>query len=524
MNLFRNDATKYLLPALAVAALAAGLRLYDLGERSLSLDECIMREVVCSPWSGLVKTNNRIHSASPLYPAIAKTARLFLPDTEFGNRLPACIFGILAVAGLALAFPAPLGTAGIAAAFLMAGAPMQLWLSRDDNGYSLLVLAAVLCCRLYCRMEVPEAGNREKNAAQTILWLLAGAEILAIWAHYQGVFVAAGLQAAYLLERRMKTRPLPSLRNWIFAHLAVLTAVVALIPTSLAAQMVSNPRGTTYLADQYFQFGSESFLPWLAGNIRGFLESAVTPSHHGSIWIYLLVTAGTGVFLLQTAFRRDFPKHDPRAGRRTGDRLAARILIALNAGLFGVLLAAALAGVYPFGGIRHVVFLTVPFYLAVGWALVRGFGRFSPIWVLALALIWFPGIRDHYGLTLYAGEHIRPLVELLNRSEDADPVYVYRAAMRAFTHYNQKPERLVVFSHAPFSMEQVKKDLARIPHRRFWAVSSHSSSRRDAMLEAGLAAASCRIESRWKTPGARLWRVVRTGNAESFSRQRDGGR
>jgi hypothetical protein len=474
----------------ALLALATVLRFFRLGERSLSLDECIMVEVVRSPWPLLVETTNRIHSASPLFPAISKAMTTVLPESEFMFRLPAALFGLIAVWVLVRAAWSRDRAMALFSGLFLAAGTQQLWLSRDYNGYSLLVLAAAACFWAYFRMD----------RAPRMLPLLAVWEVAAVWAHYQGVFTIGGLQIAYLLEKRFGDRPLPSPLRWIGWHLAALAGVLAVVPVSLLTQWKTNPRGVTYLAAQYFSRTEDGFATFFKRNIREFLDSAFAPHPPWSAYVYALLVGAAAGLLIFRLFRRSPADADG------GFPVRPLAFSLAGAGLF--YLPFILAGLYPFGGIRHNVFLTIPVYLLCGWFLARLPRPAAFVLLGGLLFFYAPATRAHFDLVLYGGEHIRPLIERLEAAEDNDPVIVYSGAMRAFRYYAPETGREVRYLMARDLREQgASAARASLGAGDAWVIASHFQGNHRDLLDRVLSAPPRATPGRWEEPGAVLWRV-----------------
>lgn len=479
-----------------VLALAAIFRFLHLGERSLSLDECIIVEVVRSSWDRLIEVTNQIHSASPLFPALSKAALAILPESETTFRFLPALFGLMAVTALMLAAWSRDRAMALFSGLFLACATQHLWLSRDYNGYSLLVMSAAACFWLYLRLEdTPQ-----------VLSLLVVMEIVAVWAHYQGIFTVGGLQLTYLLEKWLRHRPLPTFRRWIAWHLVALAGVLAVLPVSLLAQWHNNPRGTTYLASQYFSLSHMGIIAFFKQNIREFLDACFAPHSAFSAHAYAVFVGAATVLLLLRLIRRSSTTSD--------HGFPVKTLACLLVGAGSFYFPFVLAGLYPFGGIRHSVFLTLPVYLLCGWFLAR-LPRTAAIGLLCAACFFYvPATRAHFALTLYGGEHIRPLVQRLNATDDSRPVLVYSGAIRAFRYYNTKRNMEI----QELSVGDIRKNgmaeiLAQLERGDSWVIASHFQGNHRELLDQAFSSPPRSLMGRWEEPGAVLW-LVRNAPAE----------
>ena len=159
----------YVLLIAAIVALAAGLRLWDLGERAIHHDESIHLKFAWDITQGTKYLHDPVYHGPFQYFGTAATF-IVLGDNDYTSRLFPALFGI-ALVGLPFLLRRQLGTVG---AFVAAGmltiSPALLYFSRfarNDIYVAFFTVAIVICIWRY--MEDRKIG-----------WLIAMAPLLAL--------------------------------------------------------------------------------------------------------------------------------------------------------------------------------------------------------------------------------------------------------------------------------------------------------------------------------------------------------
>lgn len=172
---------------LILASTAAALRLYDLGYRSLWLDEIATAVVVRLPDLGSVlEYVARDPSATPLIYVVTWLLRPLGGD-EFAIRLPYAVAGLLAVVSM-FALTARLygRSTGMVAASLLAILPFAIFYSQEARSYAILMVLSTL---------VMFAAHRAVSNGRPGDWLLLA--ITGALDLYAGYLAIAVLLAAY---------------------------------------------------------------------------------------------------------------------------------------------------------------------------------------------------------------------------------------------------------------------------------------------------------------------------------------
>ena len=421
-----------LLVLAVIVAAGALLRFYNLDLKSLWYDEALTWDLVQGTLAETFQRNTTENSAPPFFPLLLALVT-GANATETALRLPAAIAGILAIPAIwvlarqylpvALALVPPL---------LVAIAPTQLEFSQQVREYSLSFTVSVLLI-LACQrfLDVPSARRALGLALILAFGLLIqyGLGLLAA-----GLGVVACAELWWRKEQRTGERR-GNLQRWFLAQLPGAAVVAFLAVTTLPGQRAAMAPGlVTYLADRHWDSTAAGLYTLLAGPRADFVNFAF-PSR-----LMLALTAvGVVLWLLD----------------RTRWRVAGFLLVPV-----ALTVLTALAGVYPFGGIRQDMFLLPLIYIAalepLRWlanragapvgaplgAINNSFAaKAAPTIVAVVAGAVFTAIGLPRTLALLESpgpEPVRLVVETLERRLDVspgDPIYVYSGAVPAFRYY-----------------------------------------------------------------------------------------
>lgn len=392
----------------ALAALAALLRVPALARRSLWLDEAMLYEAATGGLSHVLVDGTAGTSAGPLYCGLLNLVMGILGDGEVALRAVACAAGIAAVPlAYLLARRMASRHAGLVAAAWVAVAPAQVRLSQQVREYTLAFAGCLVVLLLVERLD------RRTSPARA---LAAGAAAAAAIATQYGTgFLWAGVSAPALARTRG-----PARRDWLLAQLPVAAMVATLwlvgpLGRQLAGGPVGAAAGSSYLAHGYWD-GRLSALP-------GFLGGALVDLGEFAV-------AGGGLVLFLAGLALLAPPH-PRLCERVAWPVAITAL-------------AAFAGWYPLLGARQGIHL-VPMLMV---AAAAGLGRLAtggsrPTRAAPAALAFgvtlalaLRGTTRH--LTTRGPEELRPLVQMMTAlRQEGDAVWVYYGAVPAFRYYTR---------------------------------------------------------------------------------------
>lgn len=174
--------------AIAIVALAAGLRLWDLGARAVHHDESIHIKFAYDITKGIAYTHDPVYHGPFQYFGTAAIFKVF-GDSDYTSRLLPALFGI-ALVGLPFMLRRQLGNVGaMLAAGMLAVSPSILYFSRfaRNDVYVLFFTLAIAVC-IWRYMEDRRDG-----------WLIAIAPLLALsFAAKEVTFIVAGILLVFV--------------------------------------------------------------------------------------------------------------------------------------------------------------------------------------------------------------------------------------------------------------------------------------------------------------------------------------
>ena len=177
------------LAVLAVASLALGLRLYRLAAQSLWYDEAISLALAGRSLAQIAQdTSADIHP--PLYYFLLHFWIRLAGDSEFAARFVSAAASVIAVP-LVYQLGRQLFTrgAGLAAAALLAAAPVVVYYGQEARMYSLLLTLSALWTLIWLRLL---AKGEESGRTRLVDWgLYVAGGVLCLYTHYFGALVLA---------------------------------------------------------------------------------------------------------------------------------------------------------------------------------------------------------------------------------------------------------------------------------------------------------------------------------------------
>jgi mannosyltransferase len=220
------------VPVAVLLLVALAVRLYDLGDKPLWLDEAYSYDYAQRSVAALWSPSAPVDMHPPLY-YVLLGAWLQLGDSEAWLRLPSALVSAAAVVPTYLAGRLLAGrTAALLAGLLAALSPFQVWYAQEARMYGLLTLVAALLCWATARLTL----------AHPPTWasvLYAGAGGLALLVHTSSVFLVGATALVLLLTRAVPWR------RWLLLHLAQVALWSLWLPGAVR-QAVSG-RGSSWL-------------------------------------------------------------------------------------------------------------------------------------------------------------------------------------------------------------------------------------------------------------------------------------
>ena len=259
MRRSRRDAILVLLLLLLILALAAGLRIYQIGYQSLWSDEGNSAALASRPLIQIARdASHDIHP--PLYYWLLRSWTMIFGTSEAALRSLSALLGVLLVLCIAhLGRCMHNKAVGLVAAFFAAISPFQVYYSQEARMYILLALeaaVAVLSFWWYIAHEdqsMPPEGSAE--GAKRAGWVsISGLALIVAWVaglytHYAFPLMIALLTALYLAWVIATQRRAPASARLLCWGLLLLLTFVAYLPwLFVTIRQIATWPGVTALA------------------------------------------------------------------------------------------------------------------------------------------------------------------------------------------------------------------------------------------------------------------------------------
>jgi 4-amino-4-deoxy-L-arabinose transferase-like glycosyltransferase len=298
-------------------------------------DEALHYLLSAEPSLALVYKASLTTAHPPLFIVLLHYWRL-LGNSEFVLRLPSVLSGT-AFCWMMFLWLKKVSdrTTALVGLVLLSFSPALISLSAENRQYSLLLL---FCATSLCFLDHAIAENSAGTMVISSLSLY-----LALLTHYSAFIFALAL-GIYALVRARTSRPQsPVLMSWIVGQLGAI-ALCAWLYVSHISRLKSsglpNEIANTWLRNSIFHSGQDGFAAFCVRNTVRLFRYFFS---HGTIGVIGLLLFVLGVVCL---LREKTPRNEPRtpSPRHLAVLLGLPLLITL---------AAALAGLYPYGGTRH---------------------------------------------------------------------------------------------------------------------------------------------------------------------------
>ncbi|MGC1188336.1 MAG: glycosyltransferase family 39 protein [Candidatus Acidiferrales bacterium] len=332
------------LNSVALLIVAAGfvIRLFVAGRSYLNPDEALDYLLINQPSAFLAYKASLTNAHPPLIYILIYFWH-FLGRSELMLRLPSVLAGTafcwVIFKWIKIVFGEAASLIGV---IFAAFSPALIALSAELRQYAVLLFC--MAAALYFL----ERAFEEVSAVR--MWCFSVFLYLAILTHYSAVFFVAAI-GIYALARIVEDRfPRNISLAWVIGQIGAL-AIYGFLYVTHVSKITKNSMALWEkpLDDAYFHAGRESLLAFTWDrtlDIFYFLYGLK------SVALAMVLIFAVGVAVL---FFRDIAAHDPK-----GRSQHLGILVLLP---FAAVWAAAIAGIYPYAGTRHTVFLA-PFAIA----------------------------------------------------------------------------------------------------------------------------------------------------------------
>lgn len=485
-----------------IIAIAAALRVYQIGSHSLWLDEAFSYHYVTTrSLRNLLFMLPQTDPHPPLYYVVLELWTTVAGTSEAALRFPSAVFGTAAIGAQYYLVKGVFDEeTGLLAALLLALSPIYVSFSQETRMYSLAVLLTIVATHfLYCAVRSP---SRRYVAAYVASAVLLG------YTHVWGLFVL-GAHAVYVAILPMLRRNRRNSRSvWLWAATYGLIGFLLSpwLSILLWRAVFTNLGSITWLSPPSVKFLLETPVQWITGS-----------GVHPSLWLVVpvAITAGITWSIQAAAALNDRVagwitalSPDSASPRRVADGVGP------HGGLFVVLLLVPIAAgvilshfIKPMYHIRSTLLAAVGFYalLARGAVLSR---RFTPGNLVAVALV--------IGLLLplpgyYAGSSDEPWRDVTDRIEQRadsnDLILITDSYMQVpYAYYSSDTRATIRTVPEGATSDKVRARYPSVPpgdvqelttnHDTVWLISSHVSTDHEAQLRAEIRPTSQLAERR----------------------------
>jgi len=453
-----------ILLLLSITLFGAILRLYNLGYKSLWLDEAVIFQISQGSIHETLLENSQHNSAPPLFPLLINiTSRI--GDSEALLRLIPAMAGIIAVPMFYLMNKEVMSrNAAFVTTLLVSTSTTQVRYSQQLREYSLTFCFAILALLSLCYFL--------RSHSWGSWFVVVSTFTLCIFTYYGLAILIAALNVVFLISILPSHDKLNMISKWILAQLIVLMAVVIVYNVSLKAQY--QPEGfaaASYLGKAYWQGETlRSFLAFGIDNTRDLIDFA----YHSVELFPLLV--GIGLIISLAKDRRSL----------------AFLLIVIP---ISITFALASRRMFPYHGGRHDIFLTPMIYMASGLGIdyLLMVDRKRIIVCLIILILGVSGLFARpTGVTWYlrstTPEHSRPVINVLkNLYQPGDEIFSNYFAGYALRYYLRDTQDINIsslnylHSTADVSIREINKLVSQ--PGRYWIFFSHCDGECTAVLE-----------------------------------------
>jgi Dolichyl-phosphate-mannose-protein mannosyltransferase len=442
----------FLLSSVLIILIASPLRIHQVSQRSLWLDEAIAANISRGTVAETLTLTRALHSAPIVHPLILQTIEA-VSTQPVAVRFPSLLASIFAVC-LMLCFariPSIDQRTAALAGLMLGVSASQIRYAQEVREYSLGVLFAALLSYLFLRT----ASEKGKPREPIILYLALFAAPLI---QYGLVLFSLGVLAGLAVLALVQTNRVARIRQ-----------------AAIGAGLLTAGSLLSYFLTVRYQWGEKVW--YLEGNYytpgSGLLQFIWTNSHKLATFLLpgrlAALISFVGIFLYLLSMLRT--------------RSISPIVILAFTSFTGAL-ACALLHLYPYGPIRQCLYLSPVLCLFASESLVQVADRFAPahkqivFFGIASVVVLSGAIQIRSDRPYSEIEDLRAiLIPLRDQIEQQDQVYVYSGAVPAIDFYWKGHDPR--FIYGDFHRDAPEKYLSeamlglRPETKRLWLVFSH---------------------------------------------------
>jgi len=392
------------LVAIVITAIGMLLRVITAATTYLNPDEAL--HVAFSDQSSLIAAyRSSLRNSDPPMLCLLLFLMRQLGTSDFVLRLPSLLAGTatmwIGFKWLSDSFGKAAGLAGLV---LLAFSPMLTYANAEIRAYSILIFFMVAGLRFL--------GLALRDNSPLMMALFGIMLVLAVLTQYSAALFA--LVVGTLVLFRLVRGWLPARLAYVWAGGQVVTAVLA---ATLLLRHVEWLRSTdwwsnmtsTWLSQSFYNPGERGVLTFVLQQSKAVLNYLTSSWNPGSADAMILFAAGVALLIVRR--QRGQPEHLSSDGTPTEDAapvvrdrpgsMAGHELGLLLVLPFVIACGAGVAGLYPYGGSHHSLFLSVFALGSLGvlgakvagnrlWLILAASLLLVPLW-LAKGTVWAPG-------------------------------------------------------------------------------------------------------------------------------------
>jgi mannosyltransferase len=441
---------KPIISLVFITSIGAALRIYNLGFKSLWVDEALLFQFANGNIEHVLRCNALYNGAPPLF-ALLLHAIMSIGTSEWILRVVSCSAGIASVPMMYyLSKNFVSHPFALIAALLVAISPSQIIYSQQVREYSLTFLLAqlILYVFLLCLQRLTFRRS-----------LLFGLIIsFSLFTQYGLGLLILALNIVFLVRVLRRDNVMNALEIWSVGQAMALVTVYAVYHLSLKYQFRSGGFGTESISAGYWNGTFQHLLHMAILNTRDIFSFAFPMTY------LLIVCVIIGVIWISS-------DKDPM-------KSIGLMMLLIP---FVVTFVFALFRSYPYIGGRHTIFLSPMIYVFVvlGMTFLFNLRHVRYIVLIIIGMLIFQGVKEATEYLRSEGtENMRTIVDqLTSEMSKNDLIYVYYAAQPAFEYYFRGNNHLwikgVESRQNPDNyLKQIDEVIART--NRIWIVVSHN--------------------------------------------------
>ena len=405
---------------LLIVLLGIFLRIYDLSEESLWMDE-IDGGVLTAKQKISYLLNPQINQPINLYDIILHYWIKIFGTSEFAVRFPAMVFG-----GFTIIFIFKLGRelinreVGLSAAFLLAISPFQIHYSQEARPYSLLMFLSLISIYYYIKF------LKSNNKRDVFLYILP--TILSIYTH-RLIFLLLIFQNIYFLifKRNFKQHII-----WFISQFIIVMTFIFYHPFFIKRINWIMDGDFAYL-QHHFSFASifEALYTFIFG-FASIKPDNCLPCFYVNPLIILILGTILGI-LIFLGIQRLFKKRNSYFDLLKENKTLTFLILYL---FIPILLLYLVSLFFPLFQVKYLIYSSTPIYILIGQGISQLKRNYKPR-IIGLILVLFILVLGGYYQDS-TKDQWKEAIDYINNNSKRNDVIIYPYPIYVFKYYDAK--------------------------------------------------------------------------------------